>query len=308
MIYGHLYFLCPTFILNNQIRRYEIMKSIKIILILCIFLFINLLTFFVGCSDTASSVSDTTSTIWTKENSPYIITDTVYVDYDETLIIEPGTIIKFERYGALIVNGTLKAEGNKKDSIIFTSASENKYISWQGIHFDNCSDNSILKYCIVEYGGEFCIVVTNSSPTISHCWLRHILPGSEMGGEVIFCRDNSSPLIKHCVISDFFNYRSVGIACYLSNPIIYQNDILCCDKHTCHAVLGGGFLNGNYLAKDILRGDQVQYISDASFGIPIDKLGDGICNTTSTDSLKLFVNVDGVKNPRNTPNFSISIK
>ena len=249
--------------------------------------------------------TDTTIINWTKENSPYIITETVVIDSGITLKVEPGTVAKFEPGAALIIKGILNAEGTIEDSIKFTSSGmfdQENWKLWSGIQFENCSNSSILKYCIVEYGVDKCITIKNSSPTISHCKLRYIVPSAETGGAIIICTDSSTPLIEYNVISEFYNYAATGIYCISSNPEIFHNDIICCETE-CIAVIGGGFLDGNYLAIDVLIGIQEQYMPDTSLGEPIDQIGDGICNTTSTDSLQLFRNVDGVKNPRSIPDF-----
>ena len=51
----------------------------------------------------------------------------------------------------------------------------------------------------------------------------------------------------------------------------------------------GGFLDNCYISGDISLGD------------PIDEVGDGICNTTSTTTYRRYLLVDGVTNPRSEP-------
>lgn len=262
-----------------------------------------------GCKKLTTAVDNSNDedkvTIWTAKNSPYIFTDTVVVDSGTTLKVEPGVIAKFEGEAELIIKGVLNAQGTIEDSIKFTSTGmfdQQHWKLWGGIRFEDCSNNSILKYCTVEYGGDGFISIINSSPTISHCKLRYIVPHAELGGALIYCKDNSYPLIEYSIISEFYNCHASGIFCVSSNPKIVNNDIICCDNY-CKAVIGGGFLDGNYIACEIKE----QYVPDTSLGEPIDQIGDGTCNTSSTDSLQLFIDVDGVKDPRSNPNFSFSI-
>jgi len=238
-------------------------------------------------------------------NSPYVVDSTLVIEMGQTLIIEPGVIVRFDPGVALVVRGNLIAQGTAEDSIVFTSngmLDENHPNLWGGIIFENCSDESILEYCKIENGSDFLIKIISSSPTISHCELRWLVPQAEMGGAVIFCTMGSFPLIRHNLIHEFYNYYAAGIFCESSNPKIYDNDILCFENY-CKAVIGGGFLSGNHLALDTLIGAPVSYVPDTSLGDPVDETGDGICNTTSTSPLKLFLNVDGVRNPKSKPNF-----
>lgn len=249
--------------------------------------------------------------VWKVDNSPYVVDSTLVVEKGQTLIIEPGVIVRFDPGVALVVRGNLIAQGTAEDSIVFTSdgmLDENHPNLWGGIIFEDCSNESILEYCKIEHGGDFLIKIISSSPTISHCELKYIFPHAETGGAIIFCTKSSFPLIRHNLIYEFYNYHAAGIFCESSNPEIYDNDILCFESD-CKAVIGGGFLSGNYLAVDTLIGAPVSYVPDTSLGDPVDETGDGICNTTSTSPLKLFLNVDGVRNPKSKPSlFHISVK
>lgn len=66
-------------------------------------------------------------TVWTKENSPYILNHSLKILNNATLTIEPGVEVKFkkgfysyERYG-LNIAGKLIAQGTKENPIYFTS-------------------------------------------------------------------------------------------------------------------------------------------------------------------------------------------
>jgi hypothetical protein len=56
-------------------------------------------------------------------------------------------------------------------------------------------------------------------------------------------------------------------------------------------IFRGGFLDNCYLGVNSTT-------ADTTLGFPIDTIGDGICNTTSTFWKKRFMDVDGVVNPR----------
>jgi len=94
-----------------------------------------------------------TNTIWTKVNSPYIVTDTVVVFPNVTLTIEPGVEVRFDDTKKLEVRGHLNAAGIIGDSIVFTSSSLNPVKgSWQGIDLGGATPGTaIFDFCIFEY-------------------------------------------------------------------------------------------------------------------------------------------------------------
>ncbi len=62
---------------------------------------------------TAVSGHTTMDTTWTESGSPYIVTDTVTVDYNVTLTIREGVQVLFESgYYDLTVEGRLRSLGN----------------------------------------------------------------------------------------------------------------------------------------------------------------------------------------------------
>ena len=69
-----------------------------------------------------------------QSESPYIVTDDVTVLEGVTLVIEPGTEIRFAAKKSLKVFGELIARGIKDKNILFTAHSEKpKWGFWGGI-------------------------------------------------------------------------------------------------------------------------------------------------------------------------------
>jgi flagellar hook assembly protein FlgD len=142
-----------------------------------------------------------------KAKLPYIISGnvSVYGDRDgepASLEIMPGTTLQFADQVYLSIGssstykGILAANGTQAKPITFTAVSK-KPGAWQGIYFADgtVDEQSILKYCIVEFGGYATrsnIYIENSSPTIHNCTIRK---GVQQG----ICINNStgsSPQIK----------------------------------------------------------------------------------------------------------------
>ena len=116
-----------------------------------------ILSFFSTSGQTNVSGIINTTTTWTLANSPYIVTDTVFVtsltDTIITLTIEPGVIVKFEKNKSIILKDAyLLAEGNSNDSITFTSNSIDPVSNrWDGIILTNYVSIAIFRYCNFNY-------------------------------------------------------------------------------------------------------------------------------------------------------------
>ena len=75
------------------------------------------------------------NTTWTKQNSPYILTNPVYIEPQATLTIEPGVIIKASGQEAgFSIAGNLIAQGTDQEPIIFTSLYDPDYASSTNPH------------------------------------------------------------------------------------------------------------------------------------------------------------------------------
>jgi pimeloyl-ACP methyl ester carboxylesterase len=119
------------------------------------------------------NISD--STVWTKDNNPYVVSEEIYIMNGATLTIEPGVVVKFKEWARLTVDtdSAIRAIGNKDDPIYFTSFYDDEILgdtngdgnltspifeqenTWDGINFigDSFSplDRSVLKNIIVQY-------------------------------------------------------------------------------------------------------------------------------------------------------------
>ncbi|MCG2716482.1 MAG: tandem-95 repeat protein [Candidatus Marinimicrobia bacterium] len=86
-----------------------------------------------------------------ESGSIILVENDIWLRAEETLIIMPGVTVKFAERRGFSVQGTLIAQGNEQDSIKFTSIKENPEPGdWSCISLSN---NSVLSYCIIEYGG-----------------------------------------------------------------------------------------------------------------------------------------------------------
>ncbi len=121
---------------------------------LIIFVLISLLSTSNAIADTNVSGIITTNTVWTKNNSPYIITDTVQIPWGVTLTVEPGVVVTKPTSGDMfLLNGTIYAHyahGVKEDKITFNGGDNSDFFHITG----SISESAFLdlEYCIIKNG------------------------------------------------------------------------------------------------------------------------------------------------------------
>ncbi|MGL4229744.1 MAG: hypothetical protein ACRCWJ_00120, partial [Casimicrobium sp.] len=125
---------------------------------------------------TAVSGDISSSTTWTKANSPYLVTADVTVNNSATLTIEAGTTVRFQSSTRLrILSGALRAIGTSSERIVFTSAKDAAGATtpaapgdWNGIAFESGTISAVsrIDYADVRFGNG--IKLVSASPTISN--------------------------------------------------------------------------------------------------------------------------------------------
>ncbi len=127
-----------------------------------------LLLFMLNISAQTNIVGGEVSGKWELKASPYIIQSDISVNSE--LIIEPGVEILFEDNVRFEIFGKLTAEGDINNKIRF----KNNKNTWEGLHFINSNESSILKNFEISgvrnlkgYGGALSINNSNST-IVSH--------------------------------------------------------------------------------------------------------------------------------------------
>jgi hypothetical protein len=82
----------------------------------------------------------------------YRVTNSIAINSEITLTIEPGVVIEFESDRGLEVNGALISDGSESSKIVFTGTTKEKGF-WKGIVFYSPNINNLLNHTIVEYAG-----------------------------------------------------------------------------------------------------------------------------------------------------------
>jgi len=102
----------------------------------------------------------TTAQVWKTGETHCILNGGLYIQDGGSLTIEPGVIVKMDKFGSIEVGYTgdsssLIAIGTPGQPIVFTSVNETKAPGdWRTIGFHaNASSKNALKHCVIEYGG-----------------------------------------------------------------------------------------------------------------------------------------------------------
>jgi hypothetical protein len=277
--------------------------------------------------DTLCILSDDIS--YNEIDEMYEVDCDIIILENDILKILPGEIVKFFSYA----NPNTVRRGIKIYGCFLAIGLEDKKIHigdpvatfsgnwWNGIEFYNTSQNgeSILKYCTLrgvanlDEFKETAIYCDNASPIMDHCIFKYMKTGNlEFGCSAIGIIGQSYPIISYCTFEKIMNGIAIWCNVYTGNLYGYEQDTINYPSplvYGCNilgnvsgfvgpqfsndkVVIYGGFLDNCYL------GFGWNY-ADTTLGNPMDTIGDGICNTTSTNELKpRFYMVDGVVNPR----------
>jgi parallel beta-helix repeat protein len=129
----------------------------------------------------------------------YSIIGDITIPNGDTLIIKPGSEIRFLGDYHVYVEGYLEAIGAPADTILFTSLPANQQLApgqWKGIDFRDVSDdNSILKYVKIRYA-DYGIDWNNANATLENSVIHDCYYHG-----LYLHNDNSDPLIRYVEVS-----------------------------------------------------------------------------------------------------------
>jgi hypothetical protein len=150
------------------------------------------------------NASVTKDTTWTN-TLPIVLLGVFTVSDGKTLTINKGTKVYLHADAPMLVNGTLKAIGEKYDStrISFQSdridAPYKDYPgAWPGIYFTQNSSNNVMQYCIIKNAYQGTIAqspAASTKLTLNECILDNIY-------DVAIGGNNSSIAARNCLISN----------------------------------------------------------------------------------------------------------
>jgi len=197
---------------------------------------------------------------WTTDNNPYEVIGDLRVPQCSTLVIGPGCYIDFQGHYKFLIDtmAVLQAIGTESDSIIFTK--EDTATGWNGIRLFSADSNSIISYCIIEWGlkhyyddnnggGIYC---NNTDIEISNCLFRKNRSWWDGGG--LYCELSNITISDNIFVENRTIFCGAAICCYYSDVIISNNII---KNNIAYHQLGGERGGGIYCGYSdvVIRGN-----------------------------------------------------
>jgi len=231
--------------------------------------------------DTVQNGEIISDTVWTTQMSPIIVKGDVTVKAGVKLTIEPGVTVRlsahdmqagggFTQKSEIIVKGTLKAEGDAVNPILFISNERyNNAGDWGGIRFESASggSNNTLKYCKIMHSS-IGIYLKNTNAVLENLQISHTLSygivSEGSGSPIRFCQINDvgqgimdsaaiysksvpNPHIYNCVIgftSGIGIFIESGMAVIDHNIIAEcENAAVVCQNESLDMVLNNALIN-----------------------------------------------------------------
>jgi hypothetical protein len=200
----------------------------------------------------ANYISDSILACDTRWNAdkPYVLSGTIQVDSSCVLSIEPGTKIYSAPETFLIINGSLQAEGNLENPIVFTNDRLDEPFAsapgqWGGIVFLQDSKDNYLKHTTVKnalFGLNLNIFNPDNQPdlVLENCFVGNMAISSVISLNSDFAAFNSvfyntaggtishtgggSAYYTHCTIANYFNTAREDPAAFFSDSAFDNNE------------------------------------------------------------------------------------
>lgn len=220
-----------------------------------------------------------TNPVWTEANSPYVINGIIDVAPGAKLVIQPGTVVKFNTGAGILVEGELDAVGTADKQITFTSNQTSPQKGdWAGIYFTKGSVNatvaadgtyssgSIIKYANIKYSqGIFCndaVPFIASNTLLSNKMAIELIGSSTSAGMEV--TDLNESIAKHAnlvtayIVDNTMSDNDFGIIVQKSNGRDYINTpagTVYLSKKFTTAIIKNNKINSNASGIVITKGD-----------------------------------------------------
>jgi len=185
-------------------------------------------------------------TVWTVDGSPYRVTTSFTVSDGDSLVIDPGVVIKFNSGTRMYVYGTLVAEGTVADSIIFTSYRDDEWGGdtngdgptsgsrgdWHDIYFSSPDPGCSMEYCKCRFAGQqyggypydwhtITLIGTGSSLSMADCLIEechgHTSTHGNYRNYAIYTQAGTALDLTRCEVSN--NYIN-AVICFGSLTVV----------------------------------------------------------------------------------------
>jgi len=210
--------------------------------------YVILITAFLGSAYSQTPISGSLSGILPVDE--YLVTGDIFVDNNDSLLIQPGTDFLIQPGLNFTIQGHLQAIGTEDQHIRFKRADE--YMSWGHIVFDYGSSNySFMDYCEVEGGYSVggwpynCgggILIYGNTATISNCIIS-ANKASYCGGGMAFYCGGDATVINCLIMGNITGDDGGGVEVYGAAPHFINTTFQYNDASSSYGV-GGGLASG----------------------------------------------------------------
>ena len=168
-----------------------------------------------------SDISGNVAGTWIPAYNPYTITGDLTITDGDSLVIQPGVEIKTENNSQILINGTLIADAENDEPIVFTSES-----SWKGIKFDDSEHENIVRNCRISNAYYSALEINNSTVQVIGNYIYNNA-GSTAGAALDLTNvDDEEVLIHNNIFAHNTNNGMVGTLSFTSSTPIFTNNIV----------------------------------------------------------------------------------
>ena len=164
-------------------------------------------------------VSGTVGGQWKKEYSPYLVTGNIDIPLGSELFIEDGVEVRFGTDLVLTVSGSLRAQGEKGNEVLFTSDS-----SWQGISILHNAGDIIFVNAIFEKATNVAIRSSYVDIYVEGCIFRENLATTSSAAINLSSAKNS--VIKGSFFANNRSQNSSGVINMTSANLTIENTVI----------------------------------------------------------------------------------
>jgi hypothetical protein len=193
---------------------------------------------------------------WTND-LPYVILGSLQIDTTATLNINAGCKIYTHADAPILVDGTMKINGEKNNEVIFNGDRldadyKDLPASWPGIYFRSTSNNNEMTFAIIKNANQAIVVSApsiNANPKLSihQCIIDNAFDAGLLIKNSFVNVDNS--LISNCgnniniINGGEYHFTNCTAAAYSNVFMLHRNPVL--------QVNNFGYENGNLITNDI---------------------------------------------------------
>jgi hypothetical protein len=262
---------------------------------------------------------------WTND-LPYVILGSLQIDTTATLNINAGCKIYTHADAPILVDGTMKINGEKNNEVIFTGDRlDEDYkdlpASWPGIYFRSTSNNNEITFAIIKNANQAVVVTApsiNANPKLSihQCIINNAFDAGLLIKNSFVNVDNS--LISNCgsniniINGGKFNFTNCTAAAYSNlfmlhlKPVLQVSNFSYENGSLVTADINATFTNCIFWGDGGVLDDEININKEGSnlFNVTIDHclykslsgINDAVLNANIINEEPVFDSIDVIKN------------